>query len=220
MQETSLHASLKTWYGKQGGEMEVRLDGFLIDVLQQGTAIEIQTRNFRAIKSKLITILEHHPVRLVHPIAQEKWIVYLPTPQKQATIRRKSPRHGRLEYVFYELISIPQLIFHPNFSREIVLTKEEEIRSDDGQGSWRRQGISIADRCLIEVVDRKQLCSPEDYRIFLPPHLPMSFTRRELASASGLSQSLASKMAYCLSSIGIIKIIGKRGRQYLYSKEG
>jgi hypothetical protein len=75
MQETKLHSALKDYYSIPGAAQEVLVDGFWIDVVQDDLLIEIQTRNFAAIRNKLIALVEKHPVRLVHPIAQEKWIV-------------------------------------------------------------------------------------------------------------------------------------------------
>ena len=181
--------------------------------------IEIQTRNFSAIKTKLHRLVENHPVRLVYPIAQEKWIVRLSTESDQPLNRRKSTRRGRLEHVFGELVRIPHLVAHPNFTLEVLMTREEEIRRNDGLGSWRRQGWSIIDRRLLEVVDRVRLETPSDFSAFLPDSLPERFTNRELAAALGIPTYLASKAAYSLRAMGLVEVIGKRGRAYLYKRK-
>jgi hypothetical protein len=51
------------------------VDGYHVDVVRDGTLIEIQTGNFSAIKRKLGDLVPHHPLRLVYPIAVEKWIL-------------------------------------------------------------------------------------------------------------------------------------------------
>ena len=216
MQETSLHAALKNRYAIQGSAQEAFVDGYLIDVVQGELLIEIQTRNFGAIRNKLNALVESHPVRLVHPIAQEKWIVHLPVDGDIPLSRRRSPRRGRLEHLFIELIRIPDLIKHRNFSLEILLIHEEEIRRADGKGSWRRKGVSIANRCLLKIVDQHLFTTPADFRVFLPTDLPTPFTNRQLAEKLSIKPNLAARMTYCLRALGILEVAGKQNRSYLY----
>ncbi len=75
MQETTLHADLKEIYRLEGGQTETWVDGYLIDVVKPDLLIEIQTRNLGALKKKLEDLLDNYPIRLVHPIAKEKFIV-------------------------------------------------------------------------------------------------------------------------------------------------
>jgi len=215
LKETSLHAGLKSWYARPGDQLEQVVDGYVVDILRDDSLIEIQTANFSAIKAKLNRLVEQHHVRLVYPIAQKKWIVRT---EKDGRIigRRKSPKQGCYEDLFIELVRIPALILHPNFELELLLTWEEEIWLRDNRGSWRRKGWSIADRRLLDVVDRWLLASPGHLRSFLPDLLPVPFTSHELAQAIRKPIYLAQKMAYCLRSIGLIEIVGKRRNAWLY----
>ncbi len=220
MQKSSLHASLKNFYARSPGDLqEVPVDGYLVDVVCGDLLVEIQTRNFTAIKDKLAVLLESHPLLLVHPVAQQKWILKLPAEGDIPIEMRKSPRHGRMEHIFLELVRIPHLIKHPNFSFEVVLIREEEIRRNDGLGSWRRKGWSISDRNLLEVVSRRRFNLPSDYLTFIPDGLEQPFTSLELAQALRIPRYLAQKTAYCLQNIGVIRNCGRRGRSYLYQSE-
>jgi hypothetical protein len=214
--ESSLHASLIEWYARPGDLFEVPVDGYLIDILRGDLLIEVQTRHFTALKSKLRHLLPHHRLRLVYPLPTEKWIIRLPA-DGQAARRHKSPLRGGDEKVFRELIRFPQLIAHPNFSLEIVRTREEEYWREDGKGSWRRQGWSIADRRLLGVVDLLTLAQPQDFRRFLPPDLPDSFTNRDLARALKQPVRSIQKMTYCLNAMGVLEQTGKRGNSNLYT---
>ncbi len=216
MTETSLHAALKDWYAHPTGQQEVWIDGYWIDAQVGEQLIEIQTRNFAALRPKLAILLDQHPVRLVHPVAVETWIVRLPARPDEPPTRRKSPRRGRVEDVFQELTGLPDLLAHPNFSLEIALVRQEEIRRADGRGSWRRGGVSIIDRRLVELVERRLYAVPADLRAFLPPDLAQPFTQPELAARLALRPRLAGKMCYCLRRLGVIAQTGKRGRAYLY----
>lgn len=214
--ETHLHAALKSWYAQTGDLIETEVDGYIIDIVHGNVLIEIQTRHFHNIREKLNTLLPNHFVHLVFPIAQEKWIRRHGGDHKIKDSRRKSPKHGRVEYIFDELIRIPDLITHPNFTIEILMTNEEELWVNDGKGSWRRKGWSIQDRRLLKVVDRISLITPEDLRSMLPHSLPQPFTTSDLAKSICIRRSLAQKMAFCLRKSGIITITGKQGPFYLY----
>ena len=215
-QETSLHAELKTWYAQPGDQMEVSVGGYIVDIVRGDLLIEIQTGNFSALKNKLPLLADRYPVRLVHPIPQDKWILRKGAGEKTLS-RRKSPKHGSLEDLFSELVRIPALITHPNVTIEVLMVQEEEIWQDDGQGSWRRKGWSIADRRLLGVLERFVLTSPSDFRALLPDGLPDPFTTRDLARALHRPPYLARKMAYCLHKMGAASRVGKRRRAYLYS---
>jgi hypothetical protein len=75
LNEKPLHAALKAWCARAGDRMEVGVDGYVIDIVRGDLLLEIQTRNLAAIKAKLTNLVRGHRVRLIYPIAQEKWIV-------------------------------------------------------------------------------------------------------------------------------------------------
>jgi hypothetical protein len=218
LQETSLHASLKHWYSIPGDSLEVMVDGFVIDIVRENLLIEIQTRNFSAIKRKLKQLVEKYPLRLVYPISMEKWIVNVAEDNVRVISRRKSPRHSHLEDLFTELVRLPELAAHKNFSLEALLIREEELRRKDGRGSWRRKGWSIYDRRLLDVVDRRVFLSPNDFSALLPGGLPGAFTSTDLARALGKPLYLAQKMAYCLRKMDAIQITGKVGNSLIYTR--
>ncbi len=214
--ETSLHAALKRWYAQPGDQFEVPVDGFIVDIVRQDLLIEIQTSDFASIKPKLNRLLQNHRVRLVHPISQQKWIIHLGADEQTPSSRRKSPKHGSVLDVFTELVRFPELVTHRNFSLEVLLTRQEELWRDDGQGSWRRKRWSISDRRLVEVVKCYNLDSPADFKTLLPPNLVQPFTTLELSLGLSVPRYLAQKMAYCLHAMGALERVGKRGKAYLY----
>jgi hypothetical protein len=217
LQETGLHAALKAWYARPADEFEVDVDGFVIDLRRGEQLIEIQTRSFSAIKRKLRCLVANHPVRLVHPIPVDKWIVRLQTDRRTVGGRRKSPKHGQLESLFLELVSLPELILHPNFTLEVLLTREEEIKVPDRSLRWWRRGWRVYDRRLIDVVESVPFETPEDFRRFVPAALAQPFTSRELARAIGQPLYLAQKITYCLRKMGALRPEGRQGRALLYS---
>jgi len=210
-------AKTQAWYAKPGDRLEAMVDGFHIDIVRNRLLIEIQSTNFSSQRQKLKTLTKTHRVRLVFPIAQEKWIVRLAEDGMRCLGRRKSPKKGHLLHLFEELVSIPSLIKNRNFSLEVLLIREEEIRRDDGQGSWRRKGWSVADHRLLEVVSRHVFRKPSDFLTLIPKELPYPFSTRELAEGIGQPRWLAQKITYCLRNMGAIQVVGKKGNAVLYS---
>ena len=215
LNEKPLHASLKAWYAQPGDRFEVPVDGFVIDIVRDNVLLEIQTRHFGAIKSKLATLVCSHRVRLIYPIACEKWIVQPPANGNGFVTRRKSPKRGRVEDLFRELVGIPRLLSHQNFSLEVLLTREEETRRFEGRRRWRTRGWVTEERRLLEVVDRKVFETPESWLALLPDRRE-PFTSRDLADAIGIRLDLAQKMTYSLREAGLVQSLGKRGRATLY----
>ena len=217
MNEHSLHSAIKDWYSLPKDRFEVRIDGFIIDILRGDLLIEVQTKSFHAIKGKLSSLVENHQIRLVYPIPERKWIARV-TKSGELLSKRKSPRKGRLVDLFYELVSIPDLIAKENFSLEVLMIEEEEIRCNDGKGSWRRRGVSIKDRRLINVTGRVLFRNEIDFLRFLPSGLKRTFTNRSLADLTGVSIYLIRKMTYCLRKMGAIRMVDKNGRELIFTK--
>jgi len=216
MTEYSLHSEVKAWYSALGDELEVKVnDGFVIDVLRDNLLIEIQTRNFSAIEKKLNRLVVDNRVRLVYPIAKLKWIVYV-SKLGDVVSRRKSPKRGKLIDLFYELVHLSYLVKNKNFSFEVLLIEEEELRCNDGNGSWRRSGVSIKDRRLLTAFDRVVFDNSRGFLRFLPFDMGESFTNKFLAKKLGVSIRLAQKITYCLRKMDLISIDGKKMKELLF----
>ncbi|MEE9178237.1 MAG: hypothetical protein V3U46_07380 [Acidimicrobiia bacterium] len=215
LNEKPLHASLKEWYRQEGGRVEVVVDGFVVDLVRDGLLIEIQTRNFASMRRKLDRLLDSHMMRLVHPVAATKWIVKLDQDGSEIS-RRRSPKRGIAADVCEELVSFPSLLSHPNFTLEIALIEEEEIRRPDVEKGWRRGGFVIEERRLVDVLETVELDSPEELLGLLPEGLPDPFTTADLAAGLGRSRHLAREVAYCIRVSGAVKTVGRDKQGILY----
>ncbi|HEU4895430.1 MAG TPA: hypothetical protein VFT85_06300 [Acidimicrobiia bacterium] len=216
LRERPLHASLKDWYARPGDQVECPVEGFVIDLVRDDLLIEIQTRSFSSMKRKLTSLLElGHRVRIVHPIAIDRWIVKI---DESGTVlgRRRSPKHGDPTDVFAELVSFPELLAHPNLEIDLVLTNEDEIRRHDPDMAWRRRGWIVVERHLLEVVESLPLRDVGDITALIPAGVPDPFTTADLADALGRPRRAGQQMAYCLARAGILNIAGKRGKSVLY----
>ena len=215
LNETPLHASLKQWYAQPGDRFEVAVDGFVIDLVRGELLLEIQTGSFSHIKSKLRALVQEHTVRLIYPVARETWIV---KPAAGGESRRKSPKRGRVEDLFWEMVSFPDLLAHPNFELEVLMTQQDELRRYVGRRRRRRKGWSVEQRRLVGVVGQMRFGSPSDWLELLPSDLIEPFGTKDLAAKTGVGRTLAQKMAYCLRKAGAIEQVGKRGREPVYER--
>ena len=222
LNEKPLHAALKSWCSRPGDQFEVRVGGFVIDIVRpvDGRGARARSRSRRRtwakLKRKLDTLVQTHRVRLVYPVAQEKCIVRLGE-DGELVGRRRSPKRGGPELLFAELVSFPRLLLHPNFTLEVLLIVEEEVRVRDESVNWRRRGWATSERRLLEVTgapslrEARRTCSR-----LLPPDLADPFTPVELARALDRPAWLARRMTYCLKEMGALAPAGKKGRSQLF----
>ena len=215
LQESSLHATIKRMISRPGDRLEERVGTHVIDIVRGESLIEVQTGSFAKLRPKLTALLEEHPITVIYPVAAEKWLVYVDQNRAELS-RRRSPRRGRLTDVVRELSAIASFARHRNLAVTVLLTRLEELRHDDGRGSWRRRGVSIVDRRLIEVLRSVTFSCSEDYLSLLPPALPMPFTNSELAAAGKIPRNHAQGITYCLRKMELLSITGKKGRELLF----
>jgi hypothetical protein len=216
--ESSLHAALKNLYGSDSAQFEVNIDGFVVDVVQGKLLIEIQTGSFSHLNKKLFSLLDAHRVKVVYPAPVEKTIVMLDKNRERVLYSRRSPKRKSEVDVVDQLIYILPHLGNPGFSLELLLTREEELRIDDGQGSWRRGGKSILDRRLLEIVGAHIFTEPMDYTALLPEVLPEYFTNKDLSQIMGISRSKATKITYCFKHLGLLGISHKEGNAQVFFK--
>lgn len=217
LREKPLHAALKRWYAEPGDRIEEPVDGFVIDIVRDGVLIEIQTSGFAGMKRKLVTLLDRHAVRVVHPIAVEKRIVRCGE-SGEVLSRRRSPKRGAVVDVFAELVSFPELVAHAGLIVEVLLVHEEEVRRFDGGRAWRRKGWVVEERRLLEVVDRVVIDAPEALAAILPDAIPARFTTADVADVLRRHRRLAQQMTYCLRRAGVIEVVGKERNAVVYSR--
>jgi hypothetical protein len=222
LNEGPIHAALKAGYAEPGDVLEASVDGYVVDILRGDLIVEIQTAGFSAIARKLRDLVARHRLRLVHPVAGERWLVKLPANGRGAPTRRRSPKRGGVEQVFEELVSLPDLLAHPNFELEVVTIEMEEVRRPRrrvGRGrARRRRDWTVVEQRLLGVSERRLVRDTADLLDLLPPDLPDPFGTTELASALGKPRWLAQKAAYCLRESGAVYQVGKKGNALVYSR--
>ena len=221
LNEKPLHASLKAWIAEPGDAFEVRMGRFVADIVRGSQLIEIQTGSTSPLKRKLRTLLAHHAVHLVIPIAQIKTIISL---DEFGTVisTRKSPKRGQLLDVFQHLVSLRELLGDANFSIEALLIHVEEIRRPRTSRKRRWKDWEVQERRLVDVLDRAVFHHPGDYLVAIPDTLEEPFTTADLARATGRPRRVAQQIAYCLREMGALSVVDRRrsGIRYVRTFHG
>jgi len=217
LNEYSIHSQLKDLHDGPDAVCEARVDNYIVDVVQEGKLIEIQTKNFFSIRKKLENLLEKHPVLLVAPLPAVTHITVMDAAKKTILYKRKSPKKNTLAGIAPELCRITTVLGHPNFTLKVLMTEEEDIRINDGKGSWRRRGISLSDRKLISIQEEHLFTEKKDYLRLLPPSLPDEFTNKDITAALKIPPRTAQGITYCLKSLHLIKITRKSGKKQFFT---
>jgi hypothetical protein len=223
--QTELHEQLKHWYAAEASDvpaLEVEVDGYVIDVVRDGELLEIQTRSLGKLRKKITELSTAHAVRLVHPVAATT-VIEKRSPDGALISRRRSPRRGRVEHAFRELVSLASLLPHEHITLEIVLVDVTEERVDDGRGSWRRKGVRIAGRRLDRVLSRHEFRTRADYAALLPDSIGEEFSNADLVEALGLPYRVVQPITSCLRKMGVLTVEGVRtsergGRIHVYAR--
>jgi hypothetical protein len=217
--EGPLHAALKELCREPGAIYEAAVDGLIVDVVNPGCLVEVQTGGFTRLRAKLERLLPAHRLRVVLPIPQEKILVKVeegPEGLRELS-RRRSPRRGSLPDAFAELVSITDWLLHDNLTLEVWLTAEEELRVHRPGRAWRRQGWTVLERRLREVRAVHTFHGAADWEAWLPFVPGEPFHSGTLAAALAAPRHLGQKACYTLHRAGLLERLGKDGRAWEYA---
>jgi len=215
LNESPLHAALKQAVAPAGARFEVELEGFVVDAVCDDLLIEVQTRNVGALRHKLTTLLRAHRVRLIVPVAAERWIVRREADGTTLS-RRRSPKRADLLDALAALVGIPALLDHPNLEIEVVVTRDEEAREHRLGVAWRRRGWVTVERRLLAVLERHRMRGARDWLQVLPSALDEPFTTADIARGKASRRPVAQRAAFVLREAGVIAATGRVGRAVAY----
>ncbi len=215
--EKTLHAVLKYYFEPDSSHHEVKVGGKIADIRNADGITEIQTRSCEKLLKKLPALLGESNVRVVLPFPYRKWLAWVDPSTGEMSKPRKSPKTGSVFDALYELGKLKQFIGAPGFSVTVILLDMEEHRSLDGWGNGGKRGSHRLERFPLRVEREIELSAPEDYRILVPSGLSAEFTLKEYAAAAKVNYRRANAGVAILRKLGIIRHVGKRGRENLYS---
>ncbi len=214
--EKTLHAVLKQYFEPDVNSQEVKVGGYVADIVGENGIIEIQTANFNRLRDKLTAFLECAHVTVVYPIPAVKWLCWIDPETQQISKKRKSPRKGTVYDAFTELYKIKSFLKHENLTLCFVLLELEEYRILNGWSKDRKKGSHREERIPVALLDEIYIHRPSDYRVCVPKELPTQFTVKDYAKAAKISLSAAGTALHVLNAAGAVLRTGKQGRSYLY----
>lgn len=216
--EKTLHSVLKSYFEPDAACHEIKIGRYVADILNDNGVIEIQTRQFSALRQKLAFFLEQSIVTVVYPVAETKWLFWIDEVTGEVTKRRKSPKIGKPHEVFYELYSIRSLLSHPRLRLCIVLLELEEYRTLNGWSRDKKKGSTRYDRIPVDIAGELHIDSVDDYIKLIPETLGDCFTVKDFKAASGLSLYSAGLALNVLYTVGAVVRTGKKGNAYVYER--
>ncbi len=216
MQEKTIHAVLKLYLSPETRFHEVRVNSFIADIFTGHEIIEIQSRNFNAMRRKLAAFLPDFPVTIVYPVTHLKWLRWIDKQTGEVSRPRKSPKVGNGYQVFSELYRIKNFILDPNLSIKLVFIDVEEYRYLDGWSKDHKKGSTRSDALPLGLYKELLLRDYVDYKYFLPESLPDEFTSEDLRKTAHISKALSNVTLNILNHLGTVERIGKKQNFYLY----
>ncbi len=217
--ETSLHRQLKEQFRLPNAEVEVKVGRFRIDVVNDGTLVEIQQSGLSAIRDKVNKLLnDGHRVEVVKPLIARKRLIRLASENGKVVHRRWSPKRATDLSVFDELLYFTRVFPHPNLKLIVPLVEIDEVRYP-GHGRrrrWGRKDFEVKDRLLVKMLGMQSYETAQDLHSLLPAGLVSPFDTRQLAEALKIGRFDAQRIGYVLRKTGSALEVGKRGNNLLY----
>lgn len=218
LKEKTVHAVVKNYIEPDSSYQEIKIQGFYADIFNKNGIIEVQTGNFNTLRKKLDALLDLYSFTIVYPIAHTKMLYWINNETGEINKPRKSNKKGKPHEIFRELYKIKNYLNHPNIKLHIIMMDMDEYRLLDGWGKNKKNNATKCDRIPTKLINEITINSLDDYKVFLPPNLPDTFTVKDYRLTSRIMQRQASVGVHILNYLGLIKKIGKEGRAYLYTK--
>lgn len=221
--EKLLHAVLKNYYAPFSDEQEIKIGGYFADAVCEDGIFEIQTRQLYKLKEKLREFLKYSRVTVVYPAACVLGTVYISEDSGEIVKETPFRRMSSLLKTFEELYSIREFLNDESLRIILARLKIQKrvyfIGSELPNMASRsaRKKIRV-EKVPLEFCEEILLESKRDYERLFPSSspLPEEFTKKEFAAAVG--ESASSLRLEVLRTVGIIEMIGKKGRGNLYKK--
>ena len=139
--EKILHVVLKQYLEPDPSFHEVKIGRYVADIAGDSGVVEIQTRNFSALKKKLAAFLPHYPVTVVTPIPQIKWLSWIEEQTGEVTKKRKSPKTGNGSRCVSGAVSHSRVFVASSFPDAAAFFGSGGIPSAQWLGEWGQAGI-------------------------------------------------------------------------------
>lgn len=216
--EKSVHAVLKAYYSEDSECTEIKVGGFVADIVGENGITEIQTRSLWRLKKKLEAFLPVCRVNVVYPIEAVKYIQWASPETGELLKKRKSPKRCGIYDGIAELYGIKPLLGHENLSIRFMIIETQELRLKTGARRGRQKAKEKLDKIPTALLDEIVIEGRDDYLALLPSGLDGEFTSNEFAEAAKIRSETASVCLNVMRFVGAVEIVGKKGRLNLYRR--
>lgn len=211
LSEKTMHRILKFYICNDKNYHEIKINRCVADICINNQIYEIQSKDFKRLRTKLKNFLPSYNVCIVHPIVINKQICYYDKEKNETSSLRKSPKKGNCYEIFEELFYIKEFLLNPALQIKIFLVDAIQYKLVKNFNKAEKYELFPTD--LLKEINIVKL---NDYLTFLPPTLPLQFTSLDFKKCANIPLSLAQYTLNVLSYIGVIKKIGNKNRYYLY----
>lgn len=220
LNEKSIHAALKNYIEPDETKHEIRINGYIADIFNNGEIIEIQSKDFSKLRNKLSSYIPQYKVRIVYPINIVKYINWVDPITHDVLERRKSPSRTSKQDMFSELYKIREYLSNDNLSFTAMLLETEEYKYLDGYGKNNKNNATKIDKIPTSIIDEINFNVDGGYGQFIQSSLKSEFTANEFAKEAHCKLETARTTLLILNELGYVTRIGRKGRRYLYNITG
>lgn len=222
LNEKSIHRLLKDCIEPDKLCQEVRLCGYVCDILNSNGIIEIQSKDFSKLRCKLFSYITEtdYDITIIYPLNTIKYINWIDKNTGKLIERRKSSTVDRDIKVFEELYKIQDFLTESRVRIICCRLKTEEYKYLDGYGINNKNGATKIDKVPIEITSKLTLdCKTyEGYKQFVNIQgLSKEFTSKDFRAIHKCKIKTARIALLVLYNLGIVKRVGKQGNAILYS---
>ena len=214
LNERSIHKILKLAIEPNPEYHEVKFLGSVADIKNGEGIFEIQTKSAYTIRRKLERFLEYLPVTLVVPIIKEKYLRYVDAETGEILPPKRSPRPESVYTALNSMFSLADLFSRDNFKLMLVF-----LSADEYKYKVKKKGQRRLDAIPRDILEIREITSPDEFLEFFPSALPEEFVATEFARAIKKSSRFTYYVIKFYENLGFIENIGKRGRAFLYKRK-
>jgi len=216
LSEKTVHAVLKHYYAPDEDMHEIPVENCVADIFTGVDILEIQTRSFNRMRTKLDRFLPCYPVTVIYPIAYKKKLFWIDEETGEISAGRMSPLTGSVYHAFPELYRIKMYLKDPNLRIRLTFLNMEEYKLLNGWSKDKKKGSSRFDRIPVSVEKEVEFTCPKDYLQLIPYELEEPFTTAVFAKSVHIRRELAQTVLHILHYLEVIEQVGKKGNSYLY----
>jgi hypothetical protein len=202
LNERSIHAFLKHHFEPNSDSQEIKIGGFVADIVGENGIIEIQSGSFGYLKKKLKAFLVAGHVTVVYPVIAENTIINIDSGRKY-----KSPRKKTKYNFLPQAYNIREFLADRRLHFVLVLMAVSQEKS----------GKNKSDRKPEKIIDEIPLENLSDWHIFTDD-LPESFTQKEFEDITKVYGRDGWGSLQTLISVGLVSQTHKEGNTKIYKK--